>query len=101
MVDALAIRKAASCFRRMFATLSDLEKLNLPEPFHKFPCGSCHPASIVLGRYLRLTFCIEPQVISVEGTFPQPRGWSTHAWLEVNGLVIYVTTDQFVRSRSW
>ena len=88
MVDALAIRKATSCFRRMFATLSELEKLNLPQPFHKFPYGSCHPASVVLGRYLRLTIGIEPEVISAERTFPQPRGWSTHAWLEVNRLVI-------------
>ena len=36
MVDALAIRKAAICFRRMFATLSEVEKLNLPQPFHEF-----------------------------------------------------------------
>jgi len=95
MVDASGIRKVAISFRSMFAGLSEQEKLNLPQPFHKFPCGSCHPASIVLGRYLRLMFGIEPQVISAERTFSQPRGWSTHAWLEVDGLVIDITADQF------
>ena len=49
----------------------------------------------MLGRYLRFTFGIEPQLVRAERIFPQPRGWSTHAWLELDGLVIDITADQF------
>lgn len=94
-VDTAAIRKAAISFRAMFTSLSEPEKQTLPDPFRDFPRGSCHPASLVLGRYLHLTLGIEPQVVSAERTFPKPRGWSTHGWLEVDGLVIDITADQF------
>ena len=79
----------------MFAALNEREKRTLPDPFRDFPRGSCHPASEVLGRYLRDALKIEPQVVRADRIFPQPRGWSTHAWLEVDELVIDITADQF------
>jgi hypothetical protein len=94
-MDDAAIRKAAISFRAMFAALSESEKRSLPEPFRGFPRGSCHPASLVLGRYLHLAFGVEPQVVRAERIFPEPQGWATHAWLETDGLVIDITADQF------
>jgi hypothetical protein len=52
MVDALAIRKVASCFRRMSATLRELEKLNLLNHFTSFPTvAAIRPRSFSGGIY--------------------------------------------------
>lgn len=63
--------------------------------FRKFPTGQCGTTSDMLAQYL-----IDNgyrQIIYVNGTYygNTPFECQSHTWIEVNGLVIDITGDQF------
>jgi len=74
--------------------LNVVNRKSLPQPWHEFPCGSCDPASQVMGRFLHETLRIEVTTVHGERDFPNRRN-CTHRWLECDGLIVDVTADQF------
>jgi len=67
----------------------------LPSTFSSFPRGACGDASLILGAYLADKGF--PGFVYVTGERgEQDSGtWSSHAWLEADGLVADITADQF------
>jgi hypothetical protein len=60
-----------------------------PIYFGRFPAGCCGNTSDVLGKWLSSQGVVGLQY--VQGT----RGQSSHGWLELNGIIIDITSDQF------
>jgi len=58
--------------------------------FGGFPMGTCGPVSELLGRYL-----IEAGFADVMYICGEKRGHGSHAWVEVSGVVLDITGDQF------
>lgn len=61
----------------------------LPITLHDFPEGSCGDTSLLLGEYLYRVGC---------GCFEYVTGFrneQSHAWIEANGLIVDITSDQF------
>lgn len=81
------IRKLAKEFRAAFAELK-AEDVPLSEHLLNFPRGCCGDASDLLVEYFRQKGI---EVESVSGV----RRSGTHAWLEVDGLIVDITADQF------
>ena len=81
---------------RFREALESLPNHELPVTLQNFPCGSCGDATLLLGTYL------------IEQGFPPfsymlgERGerleenWTSHAWLEREGIIIDITADQFL-----
>ena len=61
----------------------------------RFPACACGHASELLGRYLRDTFAIECAYVLKDLMNPDGSWRSGHAWLEYDGLIIDITSDQF------
>ncbi len=81
------IQKAVRHFRRAMEQCH--EQFGLP--FESFPRGCCGDSSELLAAYLK---------DEGFGEFAYVFGWSgeedsSHAWLEKDGIIIDVTTDQF------
>ncbi|QSR17019.1 hypothetical protein CA833_07440 [Novosphingobium sp. KA1] len=92
-VDDALILDAAKQFR---AALDSVD----PLVWHKvtvsnFPKGACGHASELLGRYLRDLLGIEPLYVVKDNDLPGGAWHGGHAWLELDGLIIDVTGDQF------
>ncbi|PLV12574.1 hypothetical protein [Pseudomonas guariconensis] len=70
-----------------------LEKLQaqgrLPTHLESFPRGCCGVACELLGDYLNTQLGLQVEYVCGE------RDGSSHAWLELDGLVIDITGDQF------
>lgn len=75
--------------------------------FENFPRGSCGDTSVLLGTYLSEKGLGDFNYISGGKKIGK---WSSHAWLEQNGLIIDITADQFedqdlkvivVRNSNW
>jgi hypothetical protein len=58
--------------------------------FQSFPRGSCGPVSELLGRYLVDAMHLDAGYVCAE----RP-GDGSHAWIEVDGIIIDITADQF------
>jgi hypothetical protein len=55
-----------------------------------FPKGACGCVSELLGRYLEEQYQVSPLCVSAE-----LNDLSTHAWLQINDVIIDLTADQF------
>jgi hypothetical protein len=64
-------------------------------PFKKFaafPTQTCDHSSILLGRYLRENGFVDVQYVDKGSRGPNHE---THAWLEVDGIIVDITANQF------
>jgi hypothetical protein len=66
-----------------------------PIGLREFPYGSCSDASFLLGSYLRHLGYGEFKHISGRRGKHEDNSWTTHAWLEKDGLAIDITCSQF------
>lgn len=68
--------------------------------FRRFPKGCCGDASVLLGHYL-LENGIETDYVC--GTYYGDDTFDrqSHAWLQINGIVIDVTGDQFQNDKTF
>ena len=57
--------------------------------FKTFPNGVCGDACDMLGQFLQETYGLQSEYVSGKN------GTWTHAWLEIDGLIIDITADQF------
>jgi len=83
--DSERIRSLASQFRK--AIECDRSKLSIA--FNEFPCGSCGEASMLLGTFLKERDAGAFRYVSGK------RAGKSHAWLELDGLIVDITADQF------
>ncbi|ADG10178.1 hypothetical protein B7G68_08735 [Caulobacter segnis] len=83
-------RRLAHRFRR---AIEDGAPLKRDIIFERFPYGSCGDAALLLGRFLREQGAVD--VRYVLGTRKLGDSWSSHAWLNVDGLTVDITADQF------
>ena len=60
-----------------------------------FPRGACGHASELLGRFLREHLGVEPLYVVRDNDEPDGSWRGGHAWLELDGLIIDITGDQF------
>ncbi len=74
-------------FRRGIDQLA--EEGDLPYDLAGFPCARCGITSTILGYYLSVRYGLEIEQVSAD------RDEKKHAWLEVGGLAIDITGDQF------
>jgi hypothetical protein len=92
MIDQTILREFASIFRaRLDAGLGRLPK----DVCSRFPAGCCGIVSEVLAEAIRRQFGISG--VYVCGTRYDDGRHNSHAWLEVDGLIIDITADQFDR----
>ena len=67
----------------------------LPITFSSFPRGACGDASLILGAYLADNGFPHFVYVTGERGSHEAGTWSSHAWLEADGLVADITADQF------
>ncbi|WP_073664360.1 hypothetical protein [Pseudomonas aeruginosa] len=77
----------AHAFRKELDKLRGLGQL--PEHLETFPSGCCCAVSVLLGDYLKRQLCLPAEY--VQGI----RDGDSHGWIELNGIVIDITSDQF------
>ena len=77
--------KLAARFRRSIEAC----RATLPIWLQDFPNGACLDASLLLGHHLKRTGIGNPTY--VRGA----KDRQTHAWLEMDGVIIDITADQF------
>lgn len=70
--------------------LSRIDWGNMPPGFNNFPSGCCGDISDILAEYLR-----SKGVDSTEYVCGKTKNIASHAWIEVDGLVIDFTAQQF------
>lgn len=87
-MDTDALTRIARCAR---VTLERHARTGTDFTFQNFPRGTCGPTSEILGRYLIGAGCPQDQVRYVCGM----KGGKSHAWLQVNGVIVDITADQF------
>lgn len=87
------IRAVASAVRSAIDRIPNEKR---PVTFKNFPRGSCGDTALVLGTYFAVDCKISgfQYVSGVQGSVPEGT-WTTHAWLERDGLVVDITADQF------
>jgi hypothetical protein len=78
-VEAFTFRKAIESLRR--------EQLDLS--FRDFPAGCCGNTSLLLGAYFSLNGLGDFDYVC------GMRGRQSHAWLEKDGIIVDITSDQF------
>lgn len=80
---------------RLRTAIESVPADSLPITFSSFPRGACGDSSLILGAYLADNGF--PGFVCVTGErMSQNVGkWSSHAWLEADGLVVDITADQF------
>ncbi|MCB5205767.1 hypothetical protein [Methylovorus mays] len=79
----------------MRMAIESIPKDKLPLPMSHFPKGACGDATLLLGAYFADNGITEFQYVCGERGVKEDRTWSTHAWLESEGLVVDITADQF------
>ncbi|ELV7510466.1 MULTISPECIES: hypothetical protein [Aeromonas] len=79
--------KLASQFRN---ALDQLEWSQMPDGFKDFPAGTCGNISNILAEYL-----YECGVTGVELVIGTNALHGSHAWLEISGIIVDITADQF------
>jgi hypothetical protein len=103
LTDISALRQFAVAFRaRLDAGRDSLPK----DACAHFPAGCCGIASEALAEAVRGRMGLAATYVC--GSRHSEAGWTTHAWLEVDGVIIDLTGDQFGRpavvvttDRSW
>lgn len=78
------------------AVRSRLERADLSSAhvcFQSFPRGACGATCDVLATIVERRFDVRPYWISAE--CGEGGDWSSHAWLEVEGITVDITADQF------
>lgn len=80
------IESLAATFRR---AIEECDPRDLPIALQHFPRGACDDASLLLAEYLFRQGLPRAQRISGN------RGQQTHVWLELGGMTIDITADQF------
>lgn len=78
--------------RRFRAALENCDPTKLPIGLQAFPSGACADASLLLAKYLQEKGEGKAEYVSGND------GNQTHAWLELGGITIDITADQFNRS---
>jgi len=80
------------------AARQGIERMSLEDKlashFDGFPRGACGPASELMGRIVLEHTGHLGTYVCGEG-HPRLRAQQSHAWLEVNGLLVDLTHDQF------
>lgn len=85
-VDAWRVRELAAAFR---AAIVRCEPRKLPFGLREFPAGACGDASLLLAQFLEdLGFRGATYVAGLRDRY-------THAWLELEDLIVDITVDQF------
>jgi hypothetical protein len=80
------LRELAKRFR---AALETCDRTKLPVGLQAFPSGACGDASLLLAKYFEENEEGKPQYVSGKD------GIQTHTWLELDGIIIDITADQF------
>jgi hypothetical protein len=82
------LRRVVRRFRRAFDMT---DRVNAPGVLPQFPRGCCGWAARFMGNYLRDHFKMKPLHIYAMSR----KGDGGHEWIEVDGVVLDVTLDQF------
>lgn len=80
---------------RLRTAIESVPKNRLPITFSSFPRGSCGDVSLILGAYLVDNGFTEFVYVTGERGEHDAGTWSSHTWLEADGLVADITADQF------
>lgn len=80
---------------RLRMAIESMPTNSLPITFSSFPRGACGDASLILGAYLVDEGFPDFVYITGERGSQDLGTWSSHAWLEADGLVADITADQF------
>lgn len=86
-MNIIKITEISYAFRKGFEIQRDQGLL--PESIKNFPVGCCGVASELFGHYLNTQYGLQAEYVWGE------LDRSSHAWLELDGLVIDITADQF------
>ena len=84
------LTKLATQFRQLIEN-ADWSKLTVE--FEDFPAGSCGDASILLAQYLIDAGYETPTYVSAE--LARPPNLPSHAWIELDGVILDITADGF------
>ena len=77
-----------------------IEKTVFDDPQLKgFPRGACGPATILVSQYLMENGVTEMKYFCGLHPLPEKHSTQSHAWVDLDGLIIDITGDQF-RDRS-
>jgi hypothetical protein len=85
-----AIRELAGRFRK---GIENCDSTRMIITMGSFPHGACGDAALLLARYLRDNGAGEFQYVVADRG--EGEDWTSHAWLEQDGLVVDITADQF------
>ena len=87
------IKNIAARFRRAIVSL---DRNSLPITLQDYPRGACGDATLLLGTYLsERGFGSFDYVLGQRGDKARNNSdWTSHAWLEQDGLVVDITPDQ-------
>lgn len=88
MIDPRAIEDIASACRNGLAALTYSSR------FRDFPRGNCGDAAELVGRVLNEALNCDGQYVCGCG-HPQLRATQSHAWFEIEGVIVDITYDQF------
>lgn len=110
MIDENSMREIEQQAKLFRVAIESCEPNHLPVTLQDFPRGSCGDASLLLAKHLQnqgiwpLTYVCGEMTIDEKGKF------HSHAWLEIEDIIIDITADQFegvtqqvivTRDRSW
>lgn len=104
-MDDATLMKMAEAMRGIFERTSAGYALDQTHMFGGFPRGTCGPVSELVARYLHEFYGLDAGYVSATR---EADAWS-HAWVDVGGLTIDLTADQFgdaapiivARSSAW
>ena len=92
------VRSVADAVRRAIESVPTRE---LPITFSSFPRGACGDTALVLGTYFEEDCGLKGfEYVSGDRGSKAEDTWSSHAWLEREGLVVDITADQFADAPS-
>lgn len=75
--------------------LENMPFQELPIGLHKFPHGCCGDATLLLGTYLIQKGYAPFYYMLGKRDNSMDENLSSHAWLEQNGIIVDITSDQF------
>jgi hypothetical protein len=87
------LRRLAEAFRNAIESARDAFPSSLRADFRAFPKRACDHASILLGLYLQEHGFPEIQYVYAGTRGPKPE--DSHAWLEVDSIIVDITASQF------
>jgi hypothetical protein len=83
------VHRLATLASQFRSALTTWAPTTLPIGLQAFPRGACGDASLLLARYIEETVGDMPEYVSGKD------GNQSHGWLELNGIIIDITADQF------